>query len=345
MHKRKILMISEIDIDPKKLYVDQTPKLAKGFVRLGHDVRQLSYTGIMAQLSPFKSRKINKRFFKNKTEDALCKYAKEYQPDHVYIGFSRGLDVETVHKLRVILPSALFFGWDGDPWPKSNLGRVELGCELDVLLATNNGEFLEEYKRAGAKKAIFMPNLIDPDNDRRYLVKDRWKSNVLWTGKIQHGLGIKAGENIRQNLLNTLSEQAGVSIYGCLGKPKIGGLNYLYAISGSKIGVSINAINTVPYYHSDRFTHYSACGTMVLAKRVPGTEHLMEDRKHVVYFETEEEGADLMNWYLKNNNERQQIAETGMNFCHETYNSTKVASHILQVLERGEYSAPWGSFK
>lgn len=117
-------MISEIDISPKKIYLDQIPKLAKGFIRLGHEARQLSYTGVMAQLSPFKSRKINHRFYKEKTDAAVCRYAKEFQPDIVYIGFARGLDSQTVRQLRGALPSAVFL-----------LGTAILGqaIMLDVL--------------------------------------------------------------------------------------------------------------------------------------------------------------------------------------------------------------------
>lgn len=341
---RKILMISEIDISPKKLFLDQIPKLAKGFIRLGHDARLLSYTGIMAQLSPFKSRKINHRFYKEKTDEAVCKYAKEFQPDMVYIGFARGLDSQTVRQLRAALPLAVFFAWDGDPWPSNNTGRVELGCEMDVLFATNNGEFIQEYEKAGAKKCLFMPNLIDPDNDYRYKVNEKWRSNVLWTGKIQHSLGIKAGENDRQAVVQHIAELPDVKIFGCLDFPKISGIDYLYAISGARIGVSINAINNVSLYHSDRFTHYSACGSLVLAKRVPDTEQLMEDHKHVRYFDTEEECIELINWYLEHEKERQIIADAGMAHCHDNYNAQQIAKYILDALDKGEYEAPWGGF-
>lgn len=341
---KKILMISEIDINPKKIYLDQVPKLAKGFIQLGHDVRQLSYTGVMAQLSPFKSRKINHRFYKDKTDEAVCKYAKVANPDFVYIGFARGLDRETVRKLRVALPTAVFFAWDGDPWPSNNLGRVELGCEMDVLFATNNGSFLKEYEEAGAKKCLFMPNLIDPDNDYRYKVNEKWRSNVLWTGKIQHRLGIKAGESVRQDVINSLVTLSNVKIFGCLGYPKISGMDYLHVISGAKIGISINSINNVSLYHSDRFTHYSACGSLVLAKRVPDTEQLMEDHKHVCYFDTKEECIDLVDYYLKNDRERRRISDEGMLYCHENFNAIKIAGHILDALEVGGYKATWGEF-
>lgn len=298
----------------------------------------------MSQISPFKSRKINHRFYKEKTDEVVVEYAKQYNPDFIFIGFARGLDKGTIQKIRDKVPTAILFGWDGDPWPENNDGRIELGSALDILFATNNGSFIEQYKQAGAKKCLFMPNLIDPDNDHRYQVDARWQSNLLWTGKIQHQAGIDAGETSRQNLLRIFSLQEGCKIYGCLEFPQIGGLDYLHAISGSKIGLSINAINTVPLYHSDRFTHYSACGTMVLAKRVPDTELLMQDKKHVCYFDSDEECLDLTKWYLLHEDARMKIANEGMQYCHDTYNSVQIAKYMCEVFERGQYEAPWGSF-
>jgi len=339
---RKILLISEANIKPDKLYVDQMPKLAKGLIRSGHDVRQLSYTSILAQLSPFKSRSISQRFYKARVDEKICDFAKHYNPDIVFIGFSRGLDVNTVRALREASPSAVFIGWDGDPWPMNNIGRVELGCELDILFATNNGSFLEDYKRHGAKKCLFLPNLIDPDNEYRYSVGGEWNSDVLWTGKVQHSPGIEAGEVVRQNVLARFAGQPRVSIYGCLGYPQISGIDYLHAISGARIGISVNAINTVSLYHSDRFTHYSACGAMVLAKRVPDTELLMEHKKHVCYFDDEDECKDLVSWYLQHESERKKIAEAGMAYCHENFNAVRVTGYMLDAVETGQYKAPWG---
>lgn len=341
---RRILLVShETDMKPK-IQADPAPKMAKGFIRLGHDARVISYTSIMAQLSPFSSRSINRRFFKEKADNALCEFAKHYQPDLVFIGFSRGLDKYTVRALRSAAPQAIFFGWDGDPWPSNNPGRIEVGSELDLVFATNNGEFLDEYRSHGAKKCLFMPNLVDSDIDRRYEVSKRWQSNILWTGKAQHQSGIESGESDRQQVLDLISMRADAKIYGCLDYPKISGLDYFYAISGARIGISINAINTIPLYHSDRFTHYSAAGTMVLAKRVPETGQLMKDKQHVCYFDTAEECLELVNWYLEHEAERQKIADTGMAYCHANFNATKIAGYILTAIETGAYEASWGLF-
>ena len=118
-------------------------------------------------------------------------------------------------------------------------------------------------------------------------------------------------------------------------------MNYLYAISGAKIGLSINADNNVRLYHSNRLTHYLACGTMVLAKRVPDTDLLFKDSLHLRYFDSADEFFELAGWFLNHENERRKIADAGMKWTHEQLNCVKIAGYILELIENSAYQAPW----
>lgn len=337
----KILIIADTAHKPKTIYIDQVPKLAKGFVRLGHDVRSLSCSGILSELSVLKSRSLTRILYKNKMDDRLCDYAKQYMPNVIVVAFPRVFDKTSLMHIREHLPSSVFVGIDGDLWPERNHNRLETSELLDILLATNNGSSLEAYRQAGIAKCLFMPNVCDPDIEYRYQVNNLNRCDILWTGKVRHTGG---GDELRQDIVRQLSSRAGTRLFGCLDLAPIGGLDYLHAISGAKIGISINADNTIPLYHSDRFTHYAACGTMVLAKRVPQTELLMEDKKHVVYFDSAEECMELADWYLAHEAERKKIADAGMERCHTLFNSTRIAGYMLDVISMGQYQSPWGTF-
>ena len=341
MHKTKrIIIISDIKNKPMKMFVDQTPKLAKGFIRLGHDVRIFSYCSILSELSPFKSKKISELFYKHSVDKLLVKQIRNYKPDIVFINFPRSLDVETVEVLKQAVPDAVFIANDGDPWPKLQKdNRIETAKKVDILIATNDGQFLQDYRDAGVSLCVFMPNLIDPDIDHRYEVSDEWHKDILWTGKANHHAD--TSETLREELVLKLAKRQNCAIYGCSGYPQIGGFNYLYAISGSKIGVSVNATNSIRLYHSDRITHYLSCGTFVLAKRVPDTDLLFKDGEHLRYFDTVEEFFELAQWYLKHENERKKIADAGMQRAHSEFNSVKIAGYILDLVQKGNYSAPW----
>ncbi len=96
-------------------------------------------------------------------------------------------------------------------------------------------------------------------------------------------------------------------------------------------------------YHSDRLTHYLACGAFVLAKRVPDSDLLFKDDIHLKYFDTVDEFFKLADWYLKHEDQRKKIANAGMKWTHEQFNCLKIAGYILDLAEKGSYSAPWSS--
>ncbi|MBN2018762.1 MAG: glycosyltransferase [Sedimentisphaerales bacterium] len=338
---KRILIVCDLAHKPVKMFLSQQPKLAKGLLRLGHDARLFGYNSVLRELSTFNSKTLTQLFYKQKADKILVEYVKSYQPNVIYFTFSRFLDVETIEQIRKAAANAVLIGFDDDPWPHLHPEKIEIAKRLDILLATNNGSFLQTYRDAGAPKCAFMPNLCDPDTDRRYVVDDKWKTDVLWTGSIRHDPRRYPAENMRFEIIRRLAEMPNCSVYGCCGRPQVGGIDYFYAISGAKVGLNINADNTVRLYHSDRLTNYLSCGAFVLAKRVPDSDLLFKEDTHLRYFDTIDEFFELADWYLKHENERKRIADSGMNWVHEQFNCVKIASLILDLVEKGSYSAPW----
>lgn len=334
-------MISDDSFSPVKIFISHIAKYCKGFILLGHDFRNVSYNSIIKELCPFKSKTLKKYFYKNKADQILIDYAKGYKPDIVIIVSPKFFDLLSVIRLRDNLPGAMFVGFDGDPWPKIKPEKLDTAKGFDIMLATNDGQWLQDYRDAGAPKCFFIPNMCDPDIDKRYEVDEKWKTEILWIGTAEHRAN--KTDSFRLNLITKLAQSDNCTLYGCCGKPKIGGLDSLYAISGAKIGVSVNAYEGVRLAHSDRLTRFLAGGTMVLAKRFPDCELLYKDGIHLKYFDTVEEFFELADYYLNNEEEREKIADTGMRHVHENFNCKKIASYVLDIVEKGTYSAPWRS--
>jgi hypothetical protein len=342
---RKILILSDMHYGPAKTFIDQAPKLAKGFIRLGHDVRLFSYSSALRQLSPFKSRRISEVLYKKKVDELLAVYIRSYKPDIIYINFPRSSNRGTIDAMRQEAGSAVLIGTDGDPSPKLQKDkRTETAKGLDIMTATNDGEFLQDYRNAGVPNCIFMPNICDPDTDHRYDVGEQWKSNILFTGQLKLKRHYPT-DNLRAELANKLTGMENCSLYGCLGRPKIGGLDYFYAISGAKIGVNVNVSNDVKFYHSDRLTHYMACGTFAMTKRMKDSDGLYKDKQHLKFFDTIDEFFELADWYLEHEEERKKIADAGMKWAHEQFNCVNIASYILELVDKGTYTAPWMNSK
>jgi spore maturation protein CgeB len=338
---KKIFMVTDLRLDAVQMFKNNPIKLTKGFIRLGHDVRHFSYYEVILGMSPLRSRTLAPLLAKNKVDSILTKAIGTYKPDIIYVSFTRLLNAETVSKMRQAAPRAVFIGLDVDLWPQQHPGRIEIAKKLDILMATNDGQFLQTYRNAGVRKCVFMPNCCDPDIDRRYEVEDKWKKDILWTGLIEHDSTRYPGEDLRHKIVSRLAEMPNCEVHGCCGKPKIGAMNYLYAISGAKIGLSINADNNVRLYHSNRLTHYLACGTMAIAKKVPDSDLLFKDGLHLRYFDTADEFFELADWFLKHEDEREKIADAGMRWTHEQLNCVKIAGYILELIEKSAYQAPW----
>jgi hypothetical protein len=231
----------------------------KGLLHLGHDVQWFSYRNIMLQCSPLPSKKIGRCFAKRKTDMLLTKQIKQYHPDIIIIHCMKYLDAKTVLMIRDVSPATVIVGRDEDPFPDKNPGRIAIAKQTDIVITTSAGRFLQVYKDAGVKCCAFIPNMCDPDIQYFYDVEDKWKTDMIFTGKPEHTRLDHNSE--RYNLIKRLSQMPNARIYGAFGIPRVEGIDYFYAISGAKVGLSINIANDVRLYHSDRFINYISCGT------------------------------------------------------------------------------------
>jgi len=336
---KRIFAIADFnDESPKSMRMQQR-MWTKGLLRLGHDVQRFSYRNIMMQCSPFPSKRIARYFGKKKADLLLVEQVKRYHPDIVFVLGMKYLDAETIRLSRDAAPNVIFVGRDEDPSPEKNPARLAIARETDIVINTSGDRFLKTYKDAGVPCCAFIPNICDPDIQHRYDVEDKWKTDIIFTGKAEHTRLTRNDE--RYNLVKRLSQMPNSRIYGAFGIPRVEGIDYFYAISGAKIGLSINIANDVRLYHSDRLINYVSCGTFTLAKRVPDSDLLFEDGIHVKYFNTVDEFFELADWYLKHDKEREKIAMAGMQRAHADFNCTKIAQYVLDLVETGTYNAPW----
>ncbi len=339
---RRIMVIADFkEESPKSIRISQR-MWVKGLIRAGCDVQRFSYRNILTQFNPFSGkhfRRFMPGFVKRYTDELLVEQIKAYYPDVVFILSMKYLTPNTVKAIRHAAPSAIVVGRDEDPFPEKNAERLAIAAQCDMVVNTSAGPFLETYKKAGVPRCAFLPNVCDPDIQYRYTPGPAWQADIIFTGKAVHQrLGL-AGD--RHHLLETISKMPHCRVYGSFGVPRVEGLDYFYALSGAKITLSINITNDIPLYHSDRLINSLSCGTCVLAKRVPQTELLHEDQKHLRYFDTEEEFFELAQWYLAHEDQRQQLAQAGMEHAHCHYNCTQMARYFLELIDRGNLDVPW----
>ena len=336
---KRIFVIADFKDELTKSIRMQPRMWIKGLHRLGCDVQRFSYRNIMLQCSLFPSKRFARRFAKQKTDALLVEQVRRYHPDVVFLLSMRYLDSETMSAVREVAPHAVFISRDDDPFPDRSPVRIQLALTTDILMATSSGRFLQVYKDAGVPCCAYLPNMCDPDIQYRYDVDQKWRADIVFTGKVEHTRLDRNDE--RYTLIERLSNKPNVKIYGAFGIPRVEGIDYFHAISGSKIGLSIGITSDVRLYHSDRLINYLSCGTCVLAKRVEDSDLLFEDGVHVRYFDSVDEFFDLAAWYLQHDQEREKIALAGMERAHHEFNTEKVVGSMLDLIESGSYDAPW----
>ena len=117
MKPNRILIVSNTNYRSAKMFLDQSWKFAKGFIRLGCDVKIFSYNSAVRMASPLKSKNFL-RFFKSRADDTLIEYVKSYLPQIVLISFPEFLDYKSLQLIKDASPGSILIGFYGDPWPK-----------------------------------------------------------------------------------------------------------------------------------------------------------------------------------------------------------------------------------
>jgi len=329
------------DESPRSIRI-QPRMWLKGLLRLGHDVQRFNYWNISKIVNRFNKgymRRFINRLNGNKTDNILVEHVKNYKPDIVFLYSMKYLTDVSIKLIRDAAPDAVFVGRDDDPFPERNNERLKIAKHTDIMITTGAGRFLKTYKDNGTPLCAFIPNVCDPDIQYKYKVGGKYKTDIVFTGKATHSRLDRIGD--RFHLIKTLSEMENCRLYGTFNEPKIEGLDYFRALSGAKIALSINYVNDESLYHSDRFINCLACGVFTLSKRVPDTELLFQDGVHLRYFETEEEFFDLADYYLRHESEREKIAIAGMEHAHKEFNCQKIARLLMDLIETGDYKAPW----
>jgi hypothetical protein len=314
----------------------------KGFMRLGHDVQTFDYYGAMKTRLPFiKNRRINKWLARRRVDSGIIELARAYHPNIVMISPMGWIDPEAIDQMRSDNRDAVFVGRDNDWYPDDRPLRVAIAQKLDWVIATNADDWLQAYRRAGVPRCAFMPNPCDPDIQRPYPMDERLRTDLIYMGRILHTMHRSDHDPDRQSIPTALSRMPNARVYGCLGRGSIDGIDCFRAISSAKIAVSINAFNDRRLYHSDRLVNCVSCGTFTLAKRVPDTDLLFKDGVHLKYFDASEDFFQLADWYLKHDDQRRKVAQTGMERAHSEFNCVRIARLVLDLVEKGRYEAAW----
>jgi hypothetical protein len=287
---------------------------------LGHQCRLVNVVGCLRYGGPWGER--------------LVHYLTDsYQPDFLLLTrHAIELGATSVRNLLRGRPAVF---WYFDYEPKSIV--VELGRLVGRMYVTCVAQ-MEAYRRAGVDVVKFLPQGVDPEQDRPAASAPRaFQCDVSFVGSGHSSYRydvLRAVAAVGRLQIRGPGWDAGPSDLAPAGGP-VYGRQLARVIRGAAISLGANAHpaqDQEPFSVSNRMWKVMGCGGFYLGRRVVGIESFAADREHGVWYSSPAEAADLARHYLQRPEERVRIAQAGRAhaLAHHSY------AHRMAMLLAGE---------
>lgn len=307
------------------------------------------------QVEKFDYQIVSQKFGHEEMEKQLIELCKG--KDLIFIGKGRPFKPEMLEKIRHGGTKVLL--WYGDIFREPEKWLEDLLPFVDTLFLSSGKEILENYFSIGKpKQAAFYFNPSDPDIVKKYDSENIYRNrNITFTGRFSRIM-----EGNRFKTIKYLKNRKDVHFFGGINKSltfnvisrikhiitgsyldmnEVRGKAYIDVIKSSKIGIGINIRDKIPYYCSDRVTHYLMFKTFFINSYFPYIKELFTD-KEIAWYKTIEELDEKINYYLKNDEERESIAINGQKKILEYYNTKNMTEMMLEVTFSGTSNKfPW----
>jgi hypothetical protein len=253
----------------------------------------------------------------------LAEEIKSFRPDFVFVeSVDAPLLIRALQRARLVYAGPIV-GFYGDALISSvtldTLGRV--GRYLNLLLVVDkpaesalrarrvNAEFTLQPAAASIYK-------YDPSATKVY--------DIVMTGR-PAGIPGTSGTTQRIELARLFSKKSSFAVFGSADWQQYGlkpmGWVDEYQLSKiynqTKIVLSCDAVIDLQCFTSVRTYNVMCCGAFLLIRKFLGIEDIFTNKKHLVWYETNEEAETLANYYLDHDRERQEIALAGMEYVHQ----------------------------
>ena len=283
-------------------------------------------------LSPSKIR----RRRKNESDRWILNKVKAFDPDIIFI-YSKDIPFGVLQKITGGRVSIMMYYEDMRPEVPTSL--AQLGKLVDFFLVTNKG-LLADYKKAGIANPIYFIGACDRHDHRmRHPVLPVWKSDIAFIGQAR-------ADESRVLLIRKLAKRVNVKVYGknwqAFGiKPTLKTVTprrYGLVCRGAKIILGADITDKVEGYWSNRLWLTLGCGGFFLTAYVRGMEKFFENKRHLVWYHSENECLCLAEEYLAKPDIRHKIARQGYHLVHEHHTFHHFVQRALSLYSQGKIS-------
>ena len=310
-------------------------KFTNGFVRNGHDVIEISDRDYLRNNKSF-----NLIPNKNNFQNFLIDTFKNYNPDILFFGHTKNLEVGTLDKFRDLNKNIIISQWNEDPvmpslhYSKKNVSNINTYSDyVDHNFITTDPSVISNKIKSKNLHFFFVP--VDSNIERFNVFNMRPKKDLFYA--MSHGVNraiLKEGtEDDRINFLNKLVKKIPnikYDFYGFSNKQPIWGNDFNNALVNSKMGLNLSRGKPTKYYSSNRIASIMGNGLLTfIDTKVQFSDFF--NKNEIVFYSNINDLSDKIIFYSKNDKVRKKISKNGKKKYFKLFNETKITKYLIDV--------------
>ena len=317
-----------------RLHYNTGKRLNNGFIRLGHNVFNISDRDILSNYKSLKDPKGVKTL-----NNKIITSFNNFNPDLIIMGHADNVSTETLDYLKNKKKNLKIGQWFLDPISKYGPDYKNNKKRLIKFVNFTDANFITTDPKSIDFKldnSFFIPNPADKSFETLNNYQNDCKNDVFFA--MSHGVHrgiLKKGKfDDREKLLKKLikeNKDIRFDFYGLDERQPIWGDNFKSILSDSKMGLNFSRGKPIKYYSSDRLAQLMGNGLLTLIDEKTFYSDFFT-KKEIVTYKNYNDLVEKIYRYKKNDNERKLIARNGKKKYLKYFNSSLVAKYILNKI-------------
>ena len=310
-------------------------KFTNGFVRNGHDVLEISDRDYLRNNKSF-SLIPNKNHFQKYLIDTF----KNYNPDIVFFGHTKNIELNTLDEFKSINKNLILSQWNEDPvmtslnYSKKNISNINMYSDIvDHNFITTNPSIIKNKINTKNLHFFFVP--VDRNIESFDVFKMRPQKDLFYA--MSHGVNratLKEGvEDKRINFLDKLVKKIPnikYDFYGFSNKQPIWGNDFYNALTNSKMGLNLSRGQPTKYYTSNRIASIVGNGLLTFVDKKVQLNDFFNSNE-MIFYSNITDLSDKIKFFSKNDNQRKKIAMNGKKKYFKLFNEKRVTEYFIKI--------------
>ncbi len=329
-------------LDHRLFNISLGKKFTNGFIRNGHDVLEISDRDFI---------KNNKSFNlipnKNNFQKFLINTFKNYNPDIVFFGHSKNIEINTLYQFREINKNLILSQWNEDPimpslnYSTKNISNINMYSDIvDHNFITTDPSVIKNKINVDNFNFFFVP--VDKNIESFDVFKMKPQNDLFYA--MSHGVNratLKTGtEDERINFLDKLVKKIPnikYDFYGFSNKQPIWGNEFNNALINSKMGLNLSRGKPTKYYSSNRIASLMGNGLLTFVDQKVQLNDFFNS-KEIIFYSDINDLSDKINFFSKNDKQRKKIAKNGKKKYFKLFSEKRIAEYFIKISTGQNYS-------